>query len=122
MLNLIKYKSSKENASLYDIATQGKSRLQSSLSLSLTQKSNYHWLSTTYTPGAILEALQSLFRKNPRNSPRDTGVISSYIGVAVPLPDGKVTPGGQVTEGAPEVKSRSAWLPRPVSVAQPPPC
>lgn len=36
------------------------------ISLSLTQKNNYHWLSTNYTPGAILEALQSLFRKIPQ--------------------------------------------------------
>lgn len=38
MLNLIEYKSSKENSSLYDIAKQAKSRLQSYLSLSDTGK------------------------------------------------------------------------------------
>lgn len=40
---------------------------------------------------------------NPHDDPHATGVISSNIGVAFPLWDGKVTPRGQVMEDAPEL-------------------
>ena len=40
---------------------------------------------------------------NPHDDPRATGVISSNIGVAFPLWDGKVTPRDQVMEDVPEI-------------------